>query len=80
MTETISTLEGAKLFVDLLERHAWKFSLTAKGELHRSWATQTPALAASEGFAVLEAMAPEIIALLAARDGLDGLDGGRAIH
>jgi hypothetical protein len=81
MIEQISTREGAALFVQLLERHDWQFSLTARGDLQLIVGDDHPPRWPQQKIlAVLDAMANEIRALLAARDGLDGIGDESAIH
>lgn len=82
MIEHISTREGAALFLRLLERHDWRFSLTARGELRLIIGDDHPPQWPQQKIlAVIDAMVNEITALIAARaGGLDGVGDERVKH
>jgi hypothetical protein len=79
--ESISAREAAGLLVTMLEAHAWVFSLTVQGELHLVVGDDDPPRwPQAKLLAVLGAMTPVVIMFLAARDGLEGVDGGGVVH
>jgi hypothetical protein len=72
--------DAAARFMRQLEANEWSFSLTAAGDLRLIVGNNPPPWTQPQIFAALDARASEIIRLVAERDGLAHIDGGRAIH